>query len=75
METSVRGKDGKKPRTVYLKVSFWRAGPSGTGIFMTAKEWPKPILVRKNPEKKSGHPYLWDTLNTCLNDAGFAKED
>jgi hypothetical protein len=75
MRTSTRGKAGKKPRTVYLEVGFWRAD-GGTGIFLASKD-PDPaaasfnVLIRKDSDKKSGHKALWNNLNACLEKNGL----
>lgn len=75
MRTSTRGKAGKKPRTVYLEVGFWRAD-SGTGIFLATNDRDPAaahfnVLVRKDGTKSSGHPALWENLDACLKKNGL----
>jgi hypothetical protein len=73
MRTSAKGKGGKKPRTVYLEVGFWRAD-SGTGIFLATNDPAAPsfqVLVRQDGAKTSGHPSLWKNLDDCLKQKGL----
>jgi len=69
MRTSKTGKGGKKPKSVYLEISFWRAA-SGSGIFVTTNDRTAPhkfnVLVRSDGSKQSGHPALWKQLDRYL---------
>jgi hypothetical protein len=72
MRTSARGKSGGKPRTAYLEINFWPAD-SGSGIFVTSADWSKPVLIRQDGRKLSGHEYLWPILDGCLKKAGIER--
>ena len=68
MRTS-KGKVGKKPRSTYLEVAFWR-DPVGTAVHLATNDPDAPstfhVLVRKDGSKTSGHPSLWRELDKCL---------
>jgi len=66
MRTSVKGKGGKKPRSVFLEVAFWK---DGDAIHVASNDPEVPtfhIMVRADGSKKSGHPYLYRELEKCL---------
>jgi hypothetical protein len=63
-----KGKAGQKPKSTYLEIALWRA-PGGTAIHVASNDPAAPtfhVIVRKDPAKASGHPYLWRELDKCL---------
>jgi hypothetical protein len=64
-----KGKAGQKPKSTYLEVAIWRA-PGGTAIHLATNDPGAPstfhVMVRRDPAKTSGHPYLWRELDKCL---------
>jgi len=70
MRTSSKGKDGRKPRSVFLEIGFWRKDGGAIHVTSHDPEIPFHVIVRKDPVKKSGHPYLYRELEKCLEMKG-----
>ena len=69
-----KGKGGKKPRSTYMDVAFWR-DIGGTGIHLATNDPGAPstfhVLVRADGSKASGHSSLWKQLDKCLKMNGM----
>lgn len=66
-----KGKAGRKARSVYLEIAFWRDGEA-IHIAHNDPEGPSSfhVAVRKDGSKPSGHPYLYRELSKCLDSMG-----
>ena len=74
MKLSRKGKAGEKPRTVSFEIMFWKVrggaihvatnDPEGVGFH---------VVVRDDPAKPSGHPYLYRRLDAFLKKKGAAE--